>query len=49
MRPKRSRAASMTRCAVSGSEMSPATVRISGSVAGRIDRDVATTEYPRTR
>ncbi|MNI70803.1 hypothetical protein D3C73_1266370 [compost metagenome] len=42
MRPKRAIASRMTRWAVSGSPMSPATVRMSGSVDGLIEREVAT-------
>jgi len=49
MRPKRSMAAAMTRSAVAGSAMSPGTARIPSSLAGAIERELATTAYPSLR
>ncbi|MNL73622.1 hypothetical protein D3C87_1991080 [compost metagenome] len=43
MRPKRSIVSRITCWATSGLPMSPATVRMSGSVDGLIEREVATT------
>jgi hypothetical protein len=41
--PKKRQASRMTRSAVAGSAMSPATARTSGAQLGAIDRELATT------
>jgi hypothetical protein len=49
IRPKRSMAASTTRCPTPGCPMSPATVTTIGSSLSVIVRELATTAYPSLR
>jgi hypothetical protein len=48
-RPNLARACSMTRCAVAGSAMSPATVSTPGSSDAVMEREFATTAHARLR